>query len=169
MTHSAKFWNLLDERRTTAKKNTVCQISPLPPINVDHSFRHYGHFVSGQHCAGGRGRRGGGGRAEVLPRFGILENSPKTVKCVINFATDCSPGSKKRKKHGQLSDLCPALHSSVGTRLEFQGLTELECQLSNKHSCLQEKTCHFFRPHKQIKLVKENLSRETRQGESFLV
>ena len=22
-------------------------------------------------------------------RFGILENSPKTVKCVINFATDC--------------------------------------------------------------------------------
>ena len=83
MTHSAKFWNLLDERRTTAKKNTVCQISPSPPpINVDHSFRHYGHLVSGQHCAGGRG--------DVLPRFGILENSPKTVKCVINFATDWS-------------------------------------------------------------------------------
>ena len=31
VTHSAKFWNLLDERRTTAKRNTVCQISPLPP------------------------------------------------------------------------------------------------------------------------------------------
>ena len=31
----------------------------LPPtphiINVDHYFRHCGHFVSGQHCAGGRG------------------------------------------------------------------------------------------------------------------
>ena len=42
----------------------------------------YGHFVSGQHCAGGRG-------GEVLPRFGMLENSPKTVKCVITFETDC--------------------------------------------------------------------------------
>ena len=31
VTHSAKFWNFLDERRTTAKKNYVCQISPLPP------------------------------------------------------------------------------------------------------------------------------------------
>ena len=30
VTHSAKFWNLLDERCTTAKKNTVCQISPPP-------------------------------------------------------------------------------------------------------------------------------------------
>ena len=40
--------------------------------------------MSGQHCAGGRGEGGG----DVLPRFGILENSPKTVKCVINFATD---------------------------------------------------------------------------------
>ena len=67
------------------KKNTVCQIPPPPPppINVDHSFRNYGHVVSGQHCAGG----GGGG---VLPRFGMLENSPKTVKCVINFETDCT-------------------------------------------------------------------------------
>ena len=56
VTHSAKFWNFLDERRTTAKKNNVCQISPPPPpINVDHSFWHYGHFVSGQHCAGGGG------------------------------------------------------------------------------------------------------------------
>ena len=32
--------------------------------------------------------QGGGG--EVLPRFGMLENSPKTVKCVITFETDCS-------------------------------------------------------------------------------
>ena len=53
VTHSAKFWNLLDELRTTAKKFTVSQISH--PISVDHSFRHYRHFVSGQHCAGGRG------------------------------------------------------------------------------------------------------------------
>ena len=30
--------------------------------------------------------QGGGG--EVLPRFGMLENLPKTVKCVINFETD---------------------------------------------------------------------------------
>ena len=30
---------------------------------------------------------GGGG---VLPRFGMLENSPKTVKCVITFEIDCS-------------------------------------------------------------------------------
>ena len=64
MTHSAKFWNLLDERRTTAKENTICQISCL--VNIV---------------------QGGGG--DVLPRSGILENSPKTVKCVINFATDC--------------------------------------------------------------------------------
>ena len=33
--------------------------------------------------------QGGGG--EVLPRFGMLETSPKTVKCVITFETDCSP------------------------------------------------------------------------------
>ena len=32
--------------------------------------------------------QGGGG--EILPRFGMLENSPKTVKCVITFETDCS-------------------------------------------------------------------------------
>ena len=32
--------------------------------------------------------QGGGG--EVLPRFGVLENSQKTVKCVITFETDCS-------------------------------------------------------------------------------
>ena len=31
VTHSAKFWNFLDERRTTAKKNNVCQISPRSP------------------------------------------------------------------------------------------------------------------------------------------
>ena len=31
--------------------------------------------------------QGGGGG--VLPRFGMLENSPKTVKCVITFETDC--------------------------------------------------------------------------------
>ena len=64
------------------KKITFAKFPPALPINVDHSFRHYGHFVSGQHCAGGRG--------EVLPRFGMLENSPKTVKCVITFETDCS-------------------------------------------------------------------------------
>ena len=37
------------------KKITFAKFPPSPPINVDHSFRHYGHFVSGQHCAGGRG------------------------------------------------------------------------------------------------------------------
>ena len=37
------------------KKITFAKFSPAPPINVDHSFRHYGHFVSGKHCAGGRG------------------------------------------------------------------------------------------------------------------
>ena len=37
------------------KKITFAKFPPAPPINVDHSFRHYGHFVSGQHCAGGRG------------------------------------------------------------------------------------------------------------------
>ena len=70
------------------KKMTFAKFPPAPPINVDHSFRHYGHFVSGQHCAGERGG-GGGGEGEVLPRFGMLENSPKTVKCVITFETDC--------------------------------------------------------------------------------
>ena len=41
--------------------NFALQLKDIPnfpppnPINVDHSFRHYGHFVSGQHCAGGRG------------------------------------------------------------------------------------------------------------------
>ena len=30
-----------------------------------------------------------GGWGDVLPGIGILENSPKTVKCVISFATDC--------------------------------------------------------------------------------
>ena len=33
--------------------------------------------------------QGGGGGGGVLPRFGMLENSPKTVKCVITFETDC--------------------------------------------------------------------------------
>ena len=63
------------------KNIPFAKFPPSPPINVDHSFRHYSHFVSGQHCAGGGG--------EVFRRFGMLENSPKTVKCVINFATDC--------------------------------------------------------------------------------
>ena len=58
VTHSAKFWNFLDERRTTAKKIPFAKFPPAPRINVDHSFHHYGHFVSGQHCAGGRGEGG---------------------------------------------------------------------------------------------------------------
>ena len=40
--------------------------------------------------------QGGGG--EVLPRFGMLENSPKTVKCVITFETDCSTGNRAQTK-----------------------------------------------------------------------
>ena len=59
----------------------MCKIYPHPLFNVDHSFRHYGHFVSGQHCGGRRG--------DVLPGVGILTNSPKTFKCLISFATDC--------------------------------------------------------------------------------
>ena len=31
VTHSAKFWNFLEERRSTATKNKVCKISPRPP------------------------------------------------------------------------------------------------------------------------------------------
>ena len=70
--HSAIFWNLLDELRIRAKEYVVCAI--YPRINVDHSFRHYGHFVSGQHCAGGRG--------DLLPGSArIFENSPQTVDC----------------------------------------------------------------------------------------
>ena len=72
------------------KKIPFAKFPPAPLINVDHSFRHYGHFVSGQHCAGGRGW------GDVLPRFGILENSPKTIKCVINFATGCPKVSPTR-------------------------------------------------------------------------
>ena len=68
VTHSAKFWTFLMNVALQLKKIPFAKFPPAPPINVDHSFRHYGHFVSGQHCAGGRG--------EVLPRFGILENSP---------------------------------------------------------------------------------------------
>ena len=107
MTH-CKIWNLLDERRTTAKENTVCQIPPPLPINVDHSFRHYGHFVSGQHCTGGRG--------DVKPRFGILENSPKTVKCVINFATDCSC---TQQNHGRDAYSVRKKRDSFSTHLEL--------------------------------------------------
>ena len=42
----------------------------------------------------------GGGGGEVLPRFGMLENSPKTVKCVITFETDCSNGLDRTKGEG---------------------------------------------------------------------
>ena len=83
MTHSAKFWNLLDERRTTAKENTICQISPRPPQSMLITLS--GTMVIS--CLVNLVQGGGG---DVLPRFGILKNSPKTVKCVINFATDCS-------------------------------------------------------------------------------
>ena len=100
--HSTKFWNFLDECRTTAKKILFAKFFP-PPINVDYSFRHYGHFVSGQHCAGGGG--------DVLPRFGMLENSPKTVKCVINFETDCGLIRKSCKsfRNQQLLVCCEKL------------------------------------------------------------
>ena len=57
------------------------KFTPTPRINVDHSLRHYGHFVSGQHCAAGRG--------DVLPGVRIWMNSQKTVKCPNSFATDC--------------------------------------------------------------------------------
>ena len=63
------------------KNMSFAKFNPATLINVDHPFRHYGHFVSGQHCVGGGGY--------VLPGIGILENSPRTVKCLISFATDC--------------------------------------------------------------------------------
>ena len=37
------------------KNIPFAKFPPAPPINVDHSYWHHRHFVSGQHCAGGRG------------------------------------------------------------------------------------------------------------------
>ena len=73
------------------KDMPFAQFTPAPLINVDHYFLHYyGHFVSGQHCAGGRG--------DVLPGIGIFEQfAKKTVKCLIIFATDCRLGSQNLK------------------------------------------------------------------------
>ena len=59
------------------KISRLHQFTPAPRINVDHSFRHYGHFVSGQHCAGGRG--------DVLPGIGIFQNWPKTGQVSHQF------------------------------------------------------------------------------------
>ena len=54
------------------KNMPFAKFTPASLINVDQcSFRHYGHFVSGQRCAGG----GGGG--DVLLGIGIFENPPK--------------------------------------------------------------------------------------------
>ena len=58
------------------KNRPFDHFTPAPRINVDHSFRHYGHFVSGQHCAVGEGERG-----DVLPGIGIFEISPKFHRC----------------------------------------------------------------------------------------
>ena len=82
MTHSAKFWNFLDERRTTAKKMTFAKFPPAPQSML---ITLSGTMVIS--CLVNIVQGGGG---EVLPRFGMLENSPKTVKCVITFETDCS-------------------------------------------------------------------------------
>ena len=58
---------------TRAKIYAVCQIYLTPLTNVDHSSRHYGHFVSGQQCA-------------------LFKNSQKTIKCPNCFVTSCSYG-----------------------------------------------------------------------------
>ena len=36
------------------KKMSFAKFTPAPQINVHLSFRHYGDFMFGQHCAGGR-------------------------------------------------------------------------------------------------------------------
>ena len=77
--HLRQFWNLLDELRTRTKKYAVCQTYLLPLIIVDHSSRHCGYFVSGQHCAGGMGYVG----------LGYSKIRQNTVKCPNSFATDC--------------------------------------------------------------------------------
>ena len=82
----AKFWNLLDELRTRAKKICRLQYSPPPPlVNVDHSS---GMVIS---CLANIVQGGGGG--DVLPGVGILKNSQKMVKRPNSFATDCTLGS----------------------------------------------------------------------------
>ena len=91
VTHSAKFWNFLDERRTTATKNNVCQIFPRPPQSILITLS--GTMVIS--CLVNIVQGGGGGGGGVLPRFGMLENSPKTVKCVITFETDCSLNQRR--------------------------------------------------------------------------
>ena len=83
VTHSAKFWNLLDELRTTAKKYTGTMVITCL-VNIAQ----------------------GGGGGDVLPRIGILENSPKTViKVCHHYATDCSRldfDPKKVQRKGSL-------------------------------------------------------------------
>ena len=83
VTHSVKFWNFLDERRTTAKKK--CRLPNFPPPPQSMLITLSGTMVIS--CLVNIVQGGGG---EVLPRFGMLENSPKTFKCVITFETDCS-------------------------------------------------------------------------------
>ena len=83
------------------------------------------------------------GHGDVLPRFGILKNSPKTVKCVINFATDCSPGSK-RKKHAQLSDLVPLCTVLLIRGWSFKGLKTLA---AFQQAFLPRKNLPFFSVH----------------------
>ena len=46
---------------TLELKNMLFDRFP-PLISIDHSTLHYGHFMSGQDFAGGRGEEGGGGR-----------------------------------------------------------------------------------------------------------
>ena len=54
---------------------SFAQFTPAPRINVVHSFRHYGHFVSGQHCAGGRG--------DVLPGCGIRSSVSSVLQPIV--------------------------------------------------------------------------------------
>ena len=69
------------------KNILLAPFTPTPLINVDHSFQHYGHFVSGQHCAGE------GGMSYL--RLGYLKIHQKW-SCLISFATDCTVAQNYR-------------------------------------------------------------------------
>ena len=81
--HSAKFWNLLDELHTRAKKYAVCPIYPRPPKSMlitpsgTMVISYLANIV-----------QGGGGMFYL--GLGYLKIRQKMVKCVISFATDCS-------------------------------------------------------------------------------
>ena len=60
------------------KNMPFAKFTPAPVINVDHSLRHYGDFVSGQHCAEGKGCLTWDRDIRKFAKNGF-----------ISFATDC--------------------------------------------------------------------------------